>query len=92
MTNTQIQQTPPPPSELHELLLTEDGDLLLTALLSLLADAGDQLDEEEIDQLPMGLQYWEGHREWEPAMQRKVLETLYQVNISFFALGISKKK
>jgi hypothetical protein len=54
-------------------------DALLCALLGPLADAEDQLDEEEIAKLPLGLQYWEAQRENDPLFRQKAVHTLYQV-------------
>ena len=59
--------------------MLRDEDRLLSALLAPLADAEDQLDEDEMDKLPPGLQYWEGRRETDRRLLERVLSTLYQV-------------
>ncbi|CAK5060534.1 unnamed protein product [Meloidogyne enterolobii] len=53
--------------EFHALMLSKDlqANKLLVALLSPLVDSEDKLSEEEIENLPVDLQYWEKKRNWD---------------------------
>ncbi|CAJ0580255.1 unnamed protein product, partial [Mesorhabditis spiculigera] len=63
---------------LHDKLL-DDKDHFLVALLTPLADEQDALDDEEIEKLPLALQYYEGSRESVPEIRQKLVEALYQL-------------
>jgi hypothetical protein len=55
------------------------------ALLSPLADAGDQLDAEtEMAALPLPLQYFDGRRTGDTALQFTLVKTLFQVTFFLF--------
>ncbi|KAF8357128.1 hypothetical protein PRIPAC_92123, partial [Pristionchus pacificus] len=58
--------------------LLDDSDDFLVALLSVIADANDNLDQEETDKLPARLQYFEGHRSTDDVLRKKVVDSLYQ--------------
>ncbi|GMT20912.1 hypothetical protein PFISCL1PPCAC_12209, partial [Pristionchus fissidentatus] len=58
--------------------LLDDSDDFLVALLSVIADANDTLDQEETDKLPARLQYFEGHRSNDDVLRKKVVDSLYQ--------------
>uniref|UniRef100_A0A0R3S2M8 F-box/LRR-repeat protein n=1 Tax=Elaeophora elaphi TaxID=1147741 RepID=A0A0R3S2M8_9BILA len=60
----------------HPILL-DKNDEFLSALLKPLADVNDNLDDDEIDKLPLQLQYYEGHRCQEPLITNKIVESLY---------------
>ena len=51
----------------------------MTAILQPLADASDNLDDEETQKLPIRLQYYEGEREPSTQIRQKLVEALYQV-------------
>lgn len=51
---------------------------LLVALLSPLVDCEDKLSEEEIENLPADLQYWEKRRSWDLKLWELTLCTVYQ--------------
>ncbi|KHJ97240.1 hypothetical protein OESDEN_02778, partial [Oesophagostomum dentatum] len=63
---------------LHQTLLG-DNDLYLVTLLSPLADCDDELSDEEIQKLPLRLQYYEGKRENSVEVRQKLIEALYQL-------------
>ncbi|CAJ0963907.1 unnamed protein product, partial [Mesorhabditis belari] len=63
---------------LHEQLLDENDQFLIT-LLTPLADAGDNLDDDEMEKLPLSLQYFEGSREKSLHIRQKIIESLYQL-------------
>ncbi|GMR43722.1 hypothetical protein PMAYCL1PPCAC_13917, partial [Pristionchus mayeri] len=58
--------------------LLDDSDDFLVALLSVIADANDSLDQEETDKLPARLQYFEGARSSDVVLRKKVVDALYQ--------------
>ncbi|VDK85230.1 unnamed protein product [Litomosoides sigmodontis] len=64
----------------HSVLLDENDELLST-LLKPLADVSDNLDDGEIEKLPIQLQYYEGHRCQDSLITNKIIESLYQVSI-----------
>ncbi|VDM12282.1 unnamed protein product [Wuchereria bancrofti] len=51
---------------------------LANTLLKPLADADDNLNDDEIEKLPLQLQYYEGHRCQDLSIINKVIEALYQ--------------
>ncbi|PIO75050.1 hypothetical protein TELCIR_02935 [Teladorsagia circumcincta] len=63
---------------LHPALL-DDSDVYLVALLAPLADCSDDLSDEEIQKLPLRLQYYEGTREPSIPTRQKLVEALYQL-------------
>lgn len=63
---------------IHEQLL-DDSDEFLVSLLQPLADANDNLDDEEMQKLPVRLQYYEGERESSSLVRQKLIEALYQL-------------
>uniref|UniRef100_A0A1I7XA34 T-box domain-containing protein n=1 Tax=Heterorhabditis bacteriophora TaxID=37862 RepID=A0A1I7XA34_HETBA len=69
---------------LHTSLLDE-SDSFLEALLVPLADAADELDEEETQKLPINMQYFEGVREKSSNIRQKLIEALYQMRPLSFA-------
>uniref|UniRef100_A0A914E909 Protein HGH1 homolog n=1 Tax=Acrobeloides nanus TaxID=290746 RepID=A0A914E909_9BILA len=64
--------------ELHPRLL-DPADEFLTAILAPLADEADELDDEEIQNLPLGLQYWDKKRDANEIIRGRIVETLYQL-------------
>ncbi|VDN03351.1 unnamed protein product [Thelazia callipaeda] len=62
----------------HTFLLDED-DEFLTALLKPIADVNDNLKEEEIEKLPINLQYYEGHRCQDTLITDSIVDSLYQL-------------
>lgn len=60
-----------------------DEDAFLASLMEPLADASDELTDEEIEKLPLQLQYYEGKRESDLTIICKLIETLYQVCNNF---------
>lgn len=69
--------------DLHPKLLDPD-DEFLTAIMVPLMDEKDDLDDEEVGKLPIGLQYWDKPRESVDMFRSTVIETLYQVRLWFF--------
>ncbi|VDL80581.1 unnamed protein product [Nippostrongylus brasiliensis] len=63
---------------LHPLLL-DDSDVYLVALLAPLADSADELSDDEIQKLPLRLQYYEGTRDSSVEVRQKSVEALYQL-------------
>ncbi|KAJ1371161.1 hypothetical protein KIN20_033049 [Parelaphostrongylus tenuis] len=63
---------------LHSTLLDESG-MYLVSLLIPLADCSDKLSDDEIEKLPLRLQYYEGTREKSVQMRQKLVEALYQL-------------
>nr|CDJ88298.1 Uncharacterised protein family UPF0507 domain containing protein [Haemonchus contortus] len=63
---------------LHPILLNESDDYLV-ALVAPLADCSDDLSDEEIEKLPLRLQYYEGTREPSISTRQKLIEALYQL-------------
>uniref|UniRef100_A0A914M3N9 Protein HGH1 C-terminal domain-containing protein n=1 Tax=Meloidogyne incognita TaxID=6306 RepID=A0A914M3N9_MELIC len=61
-------------------MLSKDlqANKLLVALLSPLVDCEDKLSEEEIENLPVDLQYWEKKRNWDLKLWELTLCTVYQ--------------
>lgn len=74
-------------SDLHRWLLEESSisvpelieDQFLVAIVAPLADKEDALSDEEIEWLPLDLQYYDGCREKNTSICRRLVETLYQV-------------
>ncbi|KAK6100760.1 hypothetical protein QQG55_1975 [Brugia pahangi] len=64
----------------HSILLDKNDEFLST-LLKPLADINDNLKDDEIEKLPLQLQYYEGHRCQDFSITTKVVEALYQVSI-----------
>lgn len=64
----------------HPILLDKNDEFLST-LLKPLADANDSLDDDEIEKLPLQLQYYEGHRCQDSLLINKIIESLYQVSV-----------
>ncbi|VDO50185.1 unnamed protein product [Brugia timori] len=59
----------------------DKNDEFLSTLLKPLADINDNLKDDEIEKLPLQLQYYEGHRCQDFSITTKVVEALYQVSI-----------
>uniref|UniRef100_A0A915NHY1 Protein HGH1 homolog n=1 Tax=Meloidogyne floridensis TaxID=298350 RepID=A0A915NHY1_9BILA len=74
--------------ESHALMLSKDlqANKLLVALLSPLVDREDKLSEEEIENLPVDLQYWEKKRNWDLKLWELTLCTFCATRLgrSFF--------
>lgn len=69
---------------MHSFLLNNDlidEDEFLVSIVMHLADSNDALSDEEIEKLPLDLQYYEGSRETDLLILCKLIETLYQVKI-----------
>lgn len=62
----------------HTLLL-DANDEFLSCLLKPLADASDDLTDDEIDALPIQLQYHDGQRCGDTLIIHKLVDALYQV-------------
>lgn len=62
-------------------MLLDKNDEFLSTLLKPLADVSDKLDDDEIEKLPIQLQYYEGHRCQDSLITNKIIESLYQVNV-----------
>lgn len=56
----------------------KDGAFIAT-IVSPLADVNDELTDEEVDKLPLQLQYYDGVREKDIIIICRIVETLYQV-------------
>uniref|UniRef100_A0A914RVG0 Uncharacterized protein n=1 Tax=Parascaris equorum TaxID=6256 RepID=A0A914RVG0_PAREQ len=54
--------------------------VLSSCLLKPLADANDDLTDDEIDSLPIQLQYHDGQRCCDTLIVHKLVDALYQVN------------
>ena len=72
--------------DLHKSMLTcgkdsGDEDFFLVTLASFLADTDDELSEEEIERLPIDLQYYTKHRTNDQHLIQRAIQTLYQVYI-----------
>ncbi|KAM3724226.1 Protein HGH1 [Dirofilaria immitis] len=65
-------------SRFHSILLDENDEFLST-LLKPIADVNDNLNDNEIEKLPLQLQYYEGHRSEDPVIIDKIIESLYQL-------------
>lgn len=63
---------------LHQTLL-DKSEMYLESLLIPLADCADNLSDDEIERLPLRLQYYEGTREKSVKMRQKLVEALYQL-------------
>lgn len=61
-------------------MLLDESDVYLVALLVPLADCADELSDEEMQKLPLRLQYYEGTRDASIELRKKLVEALYQVN------------
>ncbi|VDK89378.1 unnamed protein product [Onchocerca ochengi] len=59
-------------------MLLDKNDELLSTLFKPLADVNDNLDDDEIEKLPLQLQYYEGHRCQDPLITSKIIDSLYQ--------------
>ncbi|VDM52545.1 unnamed protein product, partial [Angiostrongylus costaricensis] len=59
--------------------LADESDMYLVSLLIPLADCSDKLSDDEIEKLPLRLQYYEGTREKSVQMRQKLIEALYQL-------------
>ena len=68
-------------AEYHEWLLSDDVDILPWLLLPL-ADGSDKIDDEDMEKLPLDLQYLDPSkcREADPDIRKLLLDTLHQVN------------
>uniref|UniRef100_A0A0K0DLQ9 Protein HGH1 homolog n=1 Tax=Angiostrongylus cantonensis TaxID=6313 RepID=A0A0K0DLQ9_ANGCA len=64
---------------LHSTLVDDESDMYLVSLLIPLADCSDKLSDDEIEKLPLRLQYYEGTREKSVQMRQKLIEALYQL-------------
>ncbi|KHN72941.1 FAM203 family protein, partial [Toxocara canis] len=62
----------------HNVLL-DGSDEFLSCVLKPLADANDNLDDEEIEKLPLQLQYYDGQRCADTIIVDKLVEALYQL-------------
>uniref|UniRef100_A0A1I7VHS3 DUF384 domain-containing protein n=1 Tax=Loa loa TaxID=7209 RepID=A0A1I7VHS3_LOALO len=62
----------------HPILLDKNDEFLST-LLKPLADVNDNLEDDEIEKLPLQLQYYEGHRCQDLSIIDKIIESLYQL-------------
>ncbi|KAI1721207.1 protein HGH1 like protein [Ditylenchus destructor] len=65
--------------DLHALLLNQDEDNFLSAIVAPIADESYELDEEETSKLPLQLQYYDKNREKDMTICQKLIETLYQL-------------
>lgn len=54
-------------------------DVFLAGIVAPLADENDELSEEEIEKLPIQLQYYDKPREADLSIRQQLLQTLYQV-------------
>uniref|UniRef100_A0A915Q4N7 Uncharacterized protein n=1 Tax=Setaria digitata TaxID=48799 RepID=A0A915Q4N7_9BILA len=61
-------------------MLLDKNDEFLSTLLKPLADVNDNLDDDEIEKLPIQLQYYEGHRCEDSLITNKIIDSLYQVS------------
>ncbi|MFH4979710.1 hypothetical protein AB6A40_006419 [Gnathostoma spinigerum] len=59
--------------------LLDENDEFLSSCLQPLADASDNLDNEEIEQLPLQLQYYNGKRCEDEVIRTKLIEALLQL-------------
>ncbi|VDP38779.1 unnamed protein product, partial [Heligmosomoides polygyrus] len=59
--------------------MLDESDVYLVALLVPLADCADELSDEEMQKLPLRLQYYEGTRDASIELRKKLVEALYQL-------------
>lgn len=64
---------------LHERLLSGEDNSLIVSMASRLADTDDEYDDDEMQKLPLPLQFFEGTREPSAEIRAKLIEALYQV-------------
>ena len=69
-------------SDFHEWLLSDDVDILPRLLLPLAG--GEEINDDDMEKLPLDLQYLEPskQREHDPDIRKMLLDTIYQVKPS----------
>ncbi|VDK46984.1 unnamed protein product [Anisakis simplex] len=77
--------------ENHERLLDKD-DEFLSCIVKPLADSNDELDEDEIEKLPLQLQYYDQPRLKDPIIINSIIDALYQLCATAYGRNVLRNK